>query len=111
MPSCLFGANRHVPLRRVALGTISAGSDNRPSGDQHTRAGDNSLLDRLTQANVCVSSPFGAEVSNRRKSGQKRVAKVVGGARNTQAQGFVGQLVVPGRLGVRMQQDVGMGLN
>jgi hypothetical protein len=72
----------------------------------HARTGNDALIDCLLQADVRVAGPFGPEIADRRESSLERRTQVIRSACDSDAEQFVRDLIVPGRLVVRMQQDV-----
>src|SRR5258708_25925715 len=60
-----FGALRHSPFGRVALGAITTGCHNRSRGHKHARPGYDSLLDRLLQTDVAISGAFSPQITHR----------------------------------------------
>jgi hypothetical protein len=73
---------------------------------QHAGPGNDSLIDRIPQSNVGVTSAFGAEIANRREAGHQRRTQVVHRTRRAQRQRLVCDLKLPLRFVVRVQQNV-----
>ncbi len=90
------------------LGTVATGCDDGASDDDHSRAGNNSLFNRLFEADVGVTRAFGSKIAHGRKSGQQSVPRVCGGCGGAEGEGFVSDLVVPGRFVIGMEKEMGV---
>ena len=106
MPSASSAPCGQVDVGRRMLRPIAARRDDGARDDDHARAGDDALLDRLLEADVGVARALGAEVAHRREAGEQRVARVVRRAGDAERERLVQHLIVPRRLVVRMQQQV-----
>ena len=83
--------------------TITAGGDDRLRRDEHSRTGNDSLINCLFQTDVGVSGAFGAKVANGCETGLQRVAQVIRRAGYAQTQRLARDLIVPNGFAVRMQ--------
>jgi hypothetical protein len=71
-----------------------------------TWTGNDSLIDRLLEADVGVAGAFRSEIAHRREPRQQCGAGVIHRARNAQREILVQNLIVPRRFVVRVQQQV-----
>src|SRR6185369_8940163 len=90
-----FRALWHVPFGCITFWTITSGRDNRTRGYLQARAGNDSLLDRLSQSHVGIPGPFGPQITQRGEAGHQRVAQVIGSTRNSKTESFFRDLIVP----------------
>ena len=101
-----LGALRHFDARLESFRSVRAGRHDRARGDEHPRAGDDSLVDCLLQADIGITSAFRAEIAHRRESCHQRRMRCVYRAHGAQRDGFVQHLIVPTRLVIRMQEQM-----
>ena len=104
----LFGALRHAPLEGEALRGVAAGGDDGAGGGEHSRTGDDALIDGLLEFDIGVGGAFGAEIADGGEAGHQRGAQVIDGAGGAQGEAFVRDLIVPRRFVVGVEQDVGV---
>jgi hypothetical protein len=104
----LFGPLRNPPFGRETLRSIAPGRDNCAGRHQHAGPWNDPLFDCLLQFSVGVGRPFGPQVANRGKAGRQRRAKMIRGPRHPKRETFVQHLIVPRRLVVGMQKNMGM---
>ena len=90
------------------FGPYAAGRDDRARHDDHAGARDDALLDRALEPHVRIPGALGAQIPDRGESGEQRVAGVIRRARDAQRDGFVQNLIIPGRFVVGMQEQVRM---
>ena len=102
----LFGALRHAPFEREALGRVTAGGHDGARGGEHARTGNDALIDRLLEFDIGVAGALGAQIADGGEAGHQGGAQVIDGAGGAQRESFVRHLVVPRSLVVGMQQDV-----
>ena len=64
---------------------VAVGGDDRAGGDEQPRAGDQSIRDRLLQADVGVARAFSPQIADRGETGEQSVAQMIGRPRHAQA--------------------------
>ena len=100
-----------MDARFKALRPISAARDIGLRRDQHPRAGDDPLVDRLLDADVGIARPLGAEVALGGEAGVERLARMHHGAGGAYRQWLVQHLIVPLGLVARTEEQVRMALD
>jgi hypothetical protein len=107
----LFGPLRDAPFQREPFRRIAACRDNRASGTQDARSRNDAVPDRLPQLDIGIARPLGAEIANGREAGFERAPEMVDRSGRTQGETFAQHLIVPLRLVVGVQEDVGVPLD
>ena len=100
-----LGALQHLDLGSQTRRVAPRGDDG-ARDDDHARPRDDPLRDGAFEPHVGVARALGAEIALGGEAGAERLARVVGGARDSQRQGLVQHLIVPRRLVVRMEKQV-----
>ena len=93
-----------VPPRR----TIGPGRHDGPGHHVQSRSGGDTGLDGVLQRHVGIAGAFGSEVPQGREAGLQGVPGVVAGGEDPIGQGLLQHLIVPERLAVGVQEQVGV---
>jgi len=102
----LFGTLRDVEVVGEGARAVAPAADDRLGRHEHARPGDDALVDRHLHADVGVAGPFGAEVTDEGEAGHQRLSHMIRRAGDAKRGGIAQDLVVPGGLIVRVQEDV-----
>ena len=106
----LLRPRRCVVLRRPP-GSVAPRRDDGACCHDHARAGDDLLLDGSLETDVGIRGPLRPEIPDCREARLECASQVHGGARDSERERFFQDLIVPGRLVVRMQEDVRVSLD
>jgi len=96
-----------MPFWRT-LWVVAARRDQSGARHEHSGPRHNTLVYGLLEPNVRVSGPFTAEVADRSYAGHEHGTRMYRGAGDAFAVGLEKYLVRPGRLVVRVEQQVTM---